>query len=121
MLTFNRINNASVDAISIGVHTDQSGVIACNNSDLVIGKYNGTFFIPWLRVDNTNGTSSTATWLFSPGAYLDVNHDKLRLRTSKTPASASDTGNQGDICWDADYVYVCVAANTWKRAAIASW
>ena len=57
----------------------------------------------------------------TPTASLDVNSDILRLRTAKTPTSASDTGNAGDICWDADYVYVCVATNTWKRAAISTW
>lgn len=38
-----------------------------------------------------------------------------------TPASAGATGTAGQVCWDANYVYVCVSANTWKRAAIATW
>jgi hypothetical protein len=38
-----------------------------------------------------------------------------------TPASASDTGTAGYVCWDASYLYVCTAANTWKRVAIATW
>ncbi|MCW5941703.1 MAG: hypothetical protein KIS66_05700 [Fimbriimonadaceae bacterium] len=57
----------------------------------------------------------------SPTAPLDVNADTIRLRTAKTPASASAAGNTGDLAWDADYVYVCVATNTWKRAPIATW
>jgi hypothetical protein len=57
----------------------------------------------------------------SPTAKLDINADTIRLRTAKTPASASDTGNTGDICWDADYLYVCTATNTWKRAALSTW
>jgi hypothetical protein len=57
----------------------------------------------------------------TPTALLDVNSNTIRLRTAKTPASSSDTGNTGDIAWDTDYIYVCVAANTWKRVAIASW
>jgi len=56
-----------------------------------------------------------------PTALLDINSDIFRLRTSKTPASASASGNAGDICWDANYVYVCVATNTWKRAALTTW
>lgn len=54
-------------------------------------------------------------------AKLDVHGDKIRLRTSKTPSSASDTGNAGDICWDSSYIYVATGTNTWKRAAIATW
>lgn len=56
-----------------------------------------------------------------PTSPLDINGNRLRIRTDKTPASASDTGNQGEVCWDASYVYVCTATNTWKRAAIATW
>ena len=47
--------------------------------------------------------------------------DKLRVTTPTVPASASATGTAGDIAWDSDYIYVCVATNTWKRVAIATW
>ena len=40
---------------------------------------------------------------------------------TKTPATAADTGTAGNISWDASYVYVCTATNTWKRAAITTW
>lgn len=46
---------------------------------------------------------------------------KVRIRTSSTPASAGANGSAGDICWDSSYIYVCVATNTWKRAALATW
>lgn len=38
-----------------------------------------------------------------------------------TPASAGATGVTGQIVWDASYIYVCTATNTWKRTAIATW
>ena len=57
----------------------------------------------------------------SPTEKLDINSDGIRVRTAQTPASASATGDQGQICWDANYVYVCVATNTWKRAALSTW
>jgi hypothetical protein len=62
------------------------------------------------------GTSSD-----SGGALLQVNGDRIRVATAKTPASASDTGTAGEICWDASYIYVCTATNTWKRAALSTW
>jgi hypothetical protein len=62
------------------------------------------------------GTSSD-----SGGALLQVNGDRVRIATAKTPASASDTGTTGEICWDANYIYVCTATNTWKRSAISTW
>jgi hypothetical protein len=47
--------------------------------------------------------------------------DQIRISTTKTPASATATGVAGSVCWDASYIYVCTATNTWRRAAISSW
>jgi len=57
----------------------------------------------------------------SGGALLQINGDRIRVGTAKTPASATDTGTAGEICWDANYVYVCTATNTWKRSALSTW
>lgn len=38
-----------------------------------------------------------------------------------TPSSSTDLGTLGEIRWDANYMYVCVATNTWKRSAITTW
>lgn len=40
---------------------------------------------------------------------------------SSAPGSAGATGTQGDIAYDSSYVYICVANNTWKRAALTTW
>jgi hypothetical protein len=52
-----------------------------------------------------------------PQVALDVNDDSIRVRTSSSPTS-SGTGIAGEIAWDANYIYVCTATNTWKRAAL---
>ena len=57
----------------------------------------------------------------SPTTLLDVNADTVRVRAARTPASATATGANGEICWDANYIYVCTATNTWRRSAISSW
>ncbi len=56
-----------------------------------------------------------------PQLALDINSDAICLRTSSTPSSAGDFGMQGEIRWDANYIYVCVATDTWKRVALSSW
>ncbi len=43
------------------------------------------------------------------------------LIESYTPASASASGQVGQIAWDANYIYVYVSANNWRRAPIATW
>jgi hypothetical protein len=67
----------------------------------------------------------------APATTLDVNGDANveedltvggdLITTTKTPASASATGTAGTIAYDADYIYVCTATDTWKRIAIATW
>lgn len=37
------------------------------------------------------------------------------------PASASATGTAGEVRYDADYIYICTATDTWKRVAISTW
>ncbi|UKO99350.1 hypothetical protein [Nostoc sp. UHCC 0870] len=47
---------------------------------------------------------------------------QYRLSALNTaPASATDTGTLGEIRIDADYIYVCVANNVWKRSALTTW
>ena len=70
-------------------------------------------------LDTSNGNFGINT--DTPTEKLDVNSDSIRLRTAKTPASATATGTQGQIAWDANYMYVCTATNTWKRVALATW
>lgn len=57
----------------------------------------------------------------SDGVGVDVHGKLLRLRQSKTPASASAACNQGELGWDANFVYVCVSQNQWRRAGLAGW
>ncbi len=57
----------------------------------------------------------------TPTEMLDIGSNNIRIRTAKTPSSASEACDQGEISWDANYTYVCVATNTWKRSALTTW
>ncbi len=46
---------------------------------------------------------------------------QLTITASNPPATALATGVAGTIAWDTNYIYVCIATNTWKRVAIATW
>lgn len=43
------------------------------------------------------------------------------LRKVTVPSTATSSGAVGDVAYDASYLYVCTAANTWVRAALATW
>lgn len=58
--------------------------------------------------------------LFDESTF-DISANTLRLRSSRTPASSSASGNAGDVCWDSNYLYICVSSNTWKRSSLSSW
>jgi hypothetical protein len=42
---------------------------------------------------------------------------------SVTPATQANnaTGTAGQISWDTDYIYVCIATNMWKRVALTDY
>lgn len=52
---------------------------------------------------------------------LQVNGNGIRIATAQTPASATAAGTTGTVAWDTNYIYVCTATNTWKRAALSTW
>lgn len=37
------------------------------------------------------------------------------------PSTTLDTGTQGQIRFDANYIYFCTGANSWKRASLSTW
>jgi hypothetical protein len=47
--------------------------------------------------------------------------DQITIRDQNAPASASSNGFRGEIRYDSNYIYVCIADNTWKRVALSSW
>jgi len=64
---------------------------------------------------------STTDRLYRVGNALHYSGEELGRVSNGTPASATATGTTGEIQWDANYIYVCVATNTWKRVAISTW
>jgi hypothetical protein len=66
------------------------------------------------------GTRTEKLRLSSAGNLTLASGGSLIVPT-QTPASAAAAGTAGTITWDANYIYVCTATNTWKRVAIATW
>lgn len=53
--------------------------------------------------------------------YLNQYYADVKIGAEKTITTATDPGTKGEICWDSNYIYVCVATNTWKRTGLSSW
>jgi len=53
---------------------------------------------------------------------LQVGGDTARpVDALRTPVTSGDTGNVGEICFDANWLYCCTALNTWKRIALSAF
>jgi hypothetical protein len=60
-------------------------------------------------VTDTNGTAMVSADSSLIGFHVGV------------PASSTSACTAGNWSYDANYIYVCVATNTWKRSALSSW
>jgi hypothetical protein len=105
-----------------GLQSDQTAETgSAVGSDFRLNSYDdtGAYTRTPIFVKRSNGYVGFQTT--APTRMLDINSDSIRLRTAKTPTTSATTGDAGQIAWDASYIYVCVATNTWKRSAITTW
>lgn len=88
--------------------------------------YYGWSGVEWLQIGGAP--------IIDPASKVYVNGDgdtiipgameagQLRAGTlNPPPASATDTGKPGEIRWDANYIYLCIAVNTWRRVVHETW
>jgi len=72
------------------------------------------------------GNKALGSWMWQVDQYGDVTQKGSVSATSYqetlyTPASSSAACTAGQFADDANYHYVCVATNTWKRVALSSF
>lgn len=79
----------------------------------------GTFGTLRLGSDITGEGLLVGTDYAEMGGDFTVN-GKLNVK-QRTITSSTAEGTAGEICFDTDYVYVCVATNTWKRFTLETW
>ena len=86
-----------------------------SSGDFAVKKYDGSDIISILN--NTN--------------YIEVNRilnvtDKIYakgdfcIQEPTVPATSTSQGTPGTIAWDSNYIYICIAAYTWRRVPL-SW
>jgi len=77
-----------------------------------IGDDSGTYYL------DSAGNVSAAT--LRAGGHLIADSNGIYC-SNVAPASSSATGTAGQIAYDSNFLYVCVAANTWKRIALGTF
>lgn len=114
---------------------EQSGTAGYTGLDVNVKQTttgSGTVRIMSGRLDNSTkfavntdgsielGHGSDTTISRAAAGQVSVENNPIGIKVS-VPASAAATGAVGQWAADSSYIYVCTAANTWKRAAIAAW
>ena len=111
------VNGGAVDGTPIGASSASTGAFTTLSTT-------GTATLPTVDINagNIDGTNIGAS---TPGAgtfnALATTGDNIRIDTSQTPANSSASGTKGEIAYDTEYIYVCVATNTWKRVALSTF
>ena len=73
-----------------------------------------------VHVDGKVGIKQT-----TPTVELEVNGttktSSLIISTNSPPASSTSTGTKGTVTYNNDYLYICIATDTWKRIALSTF
>jgi hypothetical protein len=100
------------------------GVSEADNAAELIHFY-GTIFsnvIP--HTPNNYQIGNTANYWRSVHTAAVTFTDNTTLTSASRPeftGNSSSDGVPGDIRYDSNYIYVCVANNSWKRALLTTW
>ena len=105
-ITYNTVITPVPNALINGTHSvtlDSDGALTGDGA-------NGNFYI-----DTITSTGTTSTWVFDVSGTTTL--PGLLSAPQRTMTSTS-TGTTGQMCWDADYIYVCTATNAWRRIGL---
>lgn len=120
------IGDGSAKNININhkLNTTDVGVISRDTS--------GLFDFPKVTYSIVDENNITVHYSDAPGNYDRyvtvyaglggkreiVSFDDISVDVPPTPSSA---GKYGDMAWDEEYIYICIATDTWKRSPLSTW
>jgi hypothetical protein len=135
------VTNTITDQIITGDGTSTTFVLDQDASTIgVIVSINGTLQQPGTSYTVHDGNQITFTEIPETTDIIDVRFlgpslslnstlsDDLTVignvtingifQSTQTTKTSTSAGTAGQVCWDANYIYVCTATNTWKRVAL---
>ena len=74
------------------------------------------------KLSVSNAGNYSQIFLYNNDITVQSSGGAIYIKSSASaPANASATGVTGEIRFDTNYMYRCVATNTWKRIPISTW
>lgn len=107
--TSNKSTMSVTDTFTDVFKVAANGVVTVNNT--VLPNASGS-------VDFGSSTTAFRNGYFT--GSVTVNGNPVGTKVT-VPSSATSTGSVGQWAADTNYFYVCIAANTWVRAQLATW
>lgn len=119
----NITNVASTVTLPAAVSADASSIVGLNTSNnRITFSSTGEYVFEFTGYEGTNRIRVSD---------LSRNRDMVKgpftvdgplvLTNPTVPTSTSFTGTSGQISWDSNYLYICVATDTWKRVALSTF
>lgn len=103
---------------AVGIGVCSSGVTTCSHSTASINDKSTSPI--GLKLEGSYSGSAIQSRGFSVDPIGFTRVAGLNMGTG-TPSSARSPCNAGDLRFDSNFVYACVAKDTWKRAALSNW
>lgn len=116
------INPPTFNSRSAGTKLVLYPSISSTSSDYSIGMEASAI---WFSVENQFASfnyygGNTKVASISGTGIVTANQFRLSVLNTP-PASATAPGTTGEIRIDTNFIYVCTATNTWKRAGLSAW
>lgn len=102
--------------LAVGATISTGGLTVSNGNVSVAA---GSLSVIGGAITGSGGLAITGGGSIAGG--LTVSSGALVLTAGGAPATAASTGTAGQIAWNSGFIYICVAANTWKRVAVATF
>jgi hypothetical protein len=79
------------------------------------------------QVSEEDGSPSVFPWKikFNNGSVTNNGDGTVSISSVASvdtiPTNPTASGSEGMVAWNSDYLYICIADNSWKRVAFSEW
>ena len=102
-----------------GIYVVEGGVLTQAGADLASSSIDALSDVDTTTAAPADGQA--LVWNNSASQWEPGTISGGSLPATAPPSYDDETGTAGELRYDSDYLYLCIATDSWKRAAIAAW